>query len=364
MTGHRDIALDDLESLAIGAGILGTGGGTHPYLPLLAVRKLYRDGQRVRLIDPMALADDARIAMVGYLGAPLVSKERLPDPAHMLRPVLMMQEHTGRTFDAVMSIEIGSTNSFAPLFVGALTGLPVVDADAMGRAFPEAQMTSFAIRGLPIDPFAMADIRDNTLIITRASSQRWTERIARKLCTEVGSTVATCAAPRTGREVKDHAILGSLTKAIRLGGAVRDARKSHSSPILAVLDAERGIHLFTGKVRDVARRTTEGFVRGRVVIEGLGGFAGGAFSIDFQNEFTVGRHDGVVRVTVPDLICVLDSVSGEAVGTETVRYGQRVDVVSLPAADVMTSEEGLAHVGPRAFEYDLDYVALHRRTTP
>ena len=26
----------------------------------------------------------------------------------------------------------------------------------------------------------------------------------------------------------------------------------------------------------------------------------------------------------PDLICVLDTVSGDAIGTETLRYGQRV----------------------------------------
>ena len=33
--------------------------------------------------------------------------------------------------------------------------------------------------------------------------------------------------------------------------------------------------------------------------------------------------------SVPGLICVLDSVSLEAVGTEMIRYGQRFAVVSL-----------------------------------
>src|SRR2546430_13250245 len=36
----------------------------------------------------------------------------------------------------------------------------------------------------------------------------------------------------------------------------------------------------------------------------------------------VGWLDGQVRVTTPDLICVLDTVSGDAVGTETLRYGR------------------------------------------
>ena len=65
-----------------------------------------------------------------------------------------------------------------------------------------------------------------------------------------------------------------------------------------------------------------------------------------------------MRVTVPDLICVLDSVSGEAIGTETVRYGQRVTVVGLPAPAILRTPKGLQHVGPRAFGYDLEFRSL------
>ena len=78
----REITADEVESLATGAGVLGTGGGTHPYVELLNVRKLYRDGNPARLVDPKALADDANVAVVGLMGTPLVTKERLPDPAH------------------------------------------------------------------------------------------------------------------------------------------------------------------------------------------------------------------------------------------------------------------------------------------
>ena len=355
----REITDDDLECLATGAGVMGTGGGTHPYVELLNIQKLYRAGRRVRLVDAAALADDAQIAVVGFMGTPLVTKERLPDPEHAIRPVKMMEDYTGRRFDAAMTIEIGSENAMLPLLVGALMDIPMVDADTMGRAFPEAQMASFAIRGLSLTPFAMADIRNNRLIISRAVDQVWTERIGRTACTELGSIAATCSAPRSGREVKDHALLGTVSKAIRLGRAVHAARKAHANPIRAVLDVERGVHLFKGKVADVARRTTEGFVRGEATIDGLDEFAGARFAVDFQNEFTIGRVDGEVRVTVPDLICILDAVSGEAIGTETIRYGQRVAVLSLPAAPVLTSAEGLACVGPRAFGYDMDYVALH-----
>jgi DUF917 family protein len=361
MAARRAIEPDDLESLATGAGVLGTGGGTHPYLELLAIRQLYREGRRVDLVDVEGLPDDATVAVIGLMGAPLVTKERLPDAAHAVRPLRLMEAHAGRPFAAVMSIEIGSENAILPFMVAALTGLPVLDADAMGRAFPEAQMASFAIGGLPMTPFAISDIRANDVILVESADPAWTERIGRRVVVEMGAIAATCSAPRTAREVRQHGILGSVSRAIRLGRAVREARRRHASPIAAVLAAERGVHLFRGKVADVARRTTGGFVRGRARIDGTDAFAGQRFAVDFQNEFTVGWHDDAVAVTVPDLICILDSRDGTAMGTETIRYGQRVDVLSLPAAPVMTSARGLASVGPRAFGYDFDFVSLHPR---
>ena len=48
----------------------------------------------------------------------------------------------------------------------------------------------------------------------------------------------------------------------------------------------------------------------------------------------------------PDLICVLNSVSGEAVGTETIRYGQRVTVIALPPPKVFLLQKGLAPCRP------------------
>ncbi len=123
----------------------------------------------------------------------------------------------------------------------------------------------------------------------------------------------------------------------------------------AVVEHAGGALLFGGKVVDVARRTTEGFLRGAALVQGLGEQRGRELRLDFQNEFTVGWLDGEPCVTVPDIICVLDSVTGGAIGTEALRYGQRVTIVALPAPAVQTTPRGLEHVGPRAFGYDLDY---------
>jgi DUF917 family protein len=360
MGSLREVTAAELESLAIGAWILGTGGGGSPYLALLNMRRLYREGVVVSLLDPMALADDDLVAVVSNMGAPLVGQERLTDPRTIERAVRMMEDYLGRRFRAVMSLEIGGGNALQPFMAAAMLGLPVVDADCMGRAFPEAQMTSFAIHDLPMYPLTLADVRDNAVIVARAASWKWMERLSRKACVEVGSIAATCKAPRTGKEVKECGILGTTTKAIRLGEAVQAARRAHRDPVQAVIDAEGGLRLFTGKVQDVARRATEGFLRGTATLEGLEDDRGRTFALAFQNEFAVGWLDGEPRVMTPDLICVLDTVSGEAIGTETLRYGQRVTVVALPAPPILLSPKGLEHVGPRAFGYDLEFRSVFR----
>jgi len=355
MAPLRPVSAAEIESLAIGAWILGTGGGGSPYLALLNMRTLYRHGARVSLLDPLDLADDDLVAVVSNMGAPLVGQERLTDPRTIARAVEMMEEYIGRRFRAIMAVEIGGGNALQPFMAAALLDRPVVDADAMGRAFPEAQMTSFAIHDLQMYPLTLADVRDNAVIVARAASWKWMERLSRKACVEVGSVAATCKAPRTGKEVKACGILHTTSKAIRLGETVQAARRAHRDPIEAVLEVERGLLLFRGKIRDVARRTTEGFLRGSATVDGLDEFRGRTFDLAFQNEFAVGWLDGVPRVTTPDLICVMDTVSGEAIGTETLRYGQRVSVVALPAPPVLLTPKGLEHVGPRAFGYDLDF---------
>src|SRR5215472_2836078 len=113
------IALDDIEALAVGAWILGTGGGGSPYLGLLNMRRLYAEGRRVSLMSPLDLADDDWVAVVSNMGAPLVGQERLADSRNIARAVEIQQELLGARFHAVMPLEIGGGNSIQPLMAAA-----------------------------------------------------------------------------------------------------------------------------------------------------------------------------------------------------------------------------------------------------
>ena len=225
----------DLEDIATGAWILGTGGGGDPYFSMLETKLLYERGARVSVIDPLSLHDDDLVCCVGKMGAPLVTQEKLGDGEAIAETIRRMEAYLGRRFKGVMIWEIGGANGFQAILASAILGLPVVDCDAMGRAFPQADMTTFAICDLPAYPWTMVDIRRNSIIFTEAEDWSWMERMTRRACTVFGSVAATCKAPRTGREVKTCTVLHTLVEGAaprphRARGAAHASRPGAGDP--------------------------------------------------------------------------------------------------------------------------------------
>ncbi|HJS90051.1 MAG TPA: DUF917 domain-containing protein [Steroidobacteraceae bacterium] len=340
-----------MRQLAMGAAVLSAGGGSFPYLEYLGTRELFEKRAPVTLVAPESLPDDARVALVAMVGAPLPLFERFADPAHFTRPVHVLERHLGTRFDAVMGYEIGSMNSLIPVMVAASTELPLVDADTLGRSFPEVQTSAFAIAGLDMAPIAVCDVRANDLIIARAASGRWVEQLLRPLASACGSVIAICGA-HSGLEIKQHAYHGTYSRALRIGSAILKAQVEHRDPIASLLRAERGSALASGKIIDTERHVTEGFVRGRVRI-----LCAGAQEaiVSFQNEYLLAETGARRLAMVPDLIALFDSERGDPLGTEALRYGQHVTVVRLPPMAQHLTAKALAVVGPRAFGFDFDY---------
>ena len=67
----RTIGVADLDDIAVGGAILGTGGGGDPYIGKLMAQEAIRRHGKVRLVDIDGFDDDALIAPVCMMGAPL-----------------------------------------------------------------------------------------------------------------------------------------------------------------------------------------------------------------------------------------------------------------------------------------------------
>lgn len=357
----RQFGEDQLDDLAVGAAVLGTGGGGNPYVGKLLARAALREHGPVTIVDVDEVPDDALVVPSAFMGAPTVLVEKLPRGDEAVRAFETLQEHLGREITHTMPIEAGGLNSVTPFSVAARLGIPIVDADGMGRAFPEVQMVTASVFGIPATPMAMADEKGNTIVLGETVDNRWTERFARSIAVDMGSTAVVAQYPLSGEQLKRAMVPGTLALAEELGGLVREARAAHADPVDAVAARLDGHRLFTGKVTDVERRTVGGFARGAAVIEGFGASTGSAMTVRFQNEHLVAEADGRVLASVPDLIMVLDSETGEPTTTEDLRYGFRVAVLAAPCDRRWRTADGLALVGPRAFGYDFDFVPVEER---
>lgn len=357
----RQLTENHLEDIAVGAAILGTGGGGNPYVGKLLARAAIREHGPVTIVDVDEVPDDALIVPSAMIGAPTVIVEKLPSGEETLHAFEALQEHLGRSITHTMPIEVGGLNSTMPFTVAARLGIPVVDADGMGRAFPEVQMVTATIYGIPATPMVLADEKGNRVLLDRAVDNRWTERLARSITVDMGSVALVAQYALSGRQLKEAMVPGTLRLATKLGALVRATRARHDDPVAAIVDHLGGRRLFDGKITDVERRTMAGFTRGQARVEGLDADTGAALVLEFQNEFLVARRKDTVLASVPDLITVVDSETGEPTTTEDLRYGFRIAVLAAPCDERWRTEAGLALVGPRSFGYDFDYVTLEER---
>lgn len=357
---ERTLGAEHLPDLAAGCAVLGAGGGGDPGTGLLMALQAMEEHGPARLASFDDLPADGVVMPCGGVGAPTVSIEKFGNGGEGRRLRDRVEELLGKPVVALMAAEIGGSNGLVPIVWAVELGLPVLDADGMGRAFPEMQQVSMHVAGLSPNPCVMTDERGNTLVIETIGG-RWIERVVRAVAVEFGARASTTEYLLTVEQAREATVPGTVTLARRIGEVLRNAQ---SDPVEELLAELGGFRLIQGKIVDVERRTTGGFARGSGFIEGIGDDAGRSLRIEIQNENLVALEDGRVIASVPDIITVLDGESGAAITTERLRYGQRVSVVALRCHDIWRSERGLATAGPRAFGYDFDYRPVEELHAP
>lgn len=356
----RQLQAQNIRDLAMGAAVLGTGGGGDPYIGMLMAIQAIEEYGPVTLYELDEIADDCLVVPTAMMGAPTVIVEKLPKGDETVKAFQSLESYMGRKIDYTMPIEAGGMNSVTPLTVAARLHLPVVDCDGMGRAFPEIPMVTHTLYGISATPFAMADEKGNSALLTTINN-RWTETFARTLTVDMGCTALIACYATEGRKLKEAAVAGTLTFAEQIGRTIRETQAAHGDVIEAVRGVTHGHRIFQGKVVDIERRTVAGFARGEAVLEGTHADAGHQMRVQFQNEHLVAIRDGEVIVSVPDLIAMLDAEKGEPITTEGLRYGFRVVVLGIPCDPKWRTPAGLQLVGPRYFGYNIDYVPVEER---
>ena len=182
-------------------------------MTLLQALQATEDFGPVPLVDLDELPDDALIMPCAGIGATTVILEKFENGDEGVRLLRQLQFVTGRRVAALMAIEIGGGNALLPITWAARIGLPVVDADGIGRAFPEVPQVTMHLAGIPASPAVMTDERGN-MAVFRAISGGWMERLERAAAVEFGGAASSAEFSLTAAQARGATIRNSVSKAI------------------------------------------------------------------------------------------------------------------------------------------------------
>ena len=358
----RTIGIQEIEDIALGAALLGAGGGGDPYVGKLVAMGAVKECGPVTLLDPEEVPDDALLVPIAMMGAPTVLGEKGIGGGEYQTLYNMVSQFFGKKIYAFMPIEAGGVNSMLPIAACARLGLPLVDCDGMGRAFPELQMVTFTIGGMSATPMALTDEKGNSVIFETITN-KWTEELARAVTMSCGGSVSVSLYPMTGAQMKAYSVKNIVTRSQKLGEAIRTVKNCADdvTPEEHFLQFSEGYKLFKGKIADVLRETRGAFNFGKVMLEGIGECKGHEAYVEFQYEYVTSTVDVVILASRPDLICVVDTETFTPVTTDALKYGKRVLVIGLKCFEMWRTPAGIDLVGPRYFGCDTDYIPLEER---
>jgi len=358
----------DIPALALGSAVLGTGGGGNSYYGQLAANRLLADDASVTVIGIDEMDPSSYAITSAAIGAPLVCLEKPPSLLALQSGFKSVRDALRGKVGAFFAVEIGGLQCMFPLLLAAQCGVPLLDGDSIGRAFPEVQMSTFAIygttRGLPSAlsgdrGLLMAGMPDSGR--ERAPSDPpgiELERALRRVCADNGGLIYMTAA-YDHESLSRTLIRGTISLSLKIGRAVEAARASHENPAAAICRVADGRRFIGGKIADVQRTFRGGHDWGSILIDGVDDDRARQAAIDFKNEYLILKVDNQVVLTVPDLITLVETDTGAPVSTEILRPGLRVTILGLPCSPLMRTERALRSVGPAAFGYDLPFVPLN-----
>ena len=201
--------------------ITGCGGGGESYHCRLWCLEILRENKdKMRVVPPSFFPSSSDlVADIGYMGAPTVIHELLSNGRECLEAVNAIEKYLSKKLAGVYSGEIGGANGLMGLIVAASKGIPCIDCDGMGRAFPCLDHVVSFIHGLPVTLACLCDIRHEIVMCTdnMVSTPKELEDTFREECIKRGLSIGVCLPPLTGEQLQKHTVHHSLSRAWFLG---------------------------------------------------------------------------------------------------------------------------------------------------
>lgn len=359
--------VQDIEDFTRGTDFFSANGGGVPAEPLALLKDDLTRGLDLAWGRPEELADDDRVVCTFFSGS--IGPESL-DSSQMERQMCLVRKierplvaavreleaFSGEKVDAMISVEIGGTNTGLSLDAAANLGLPMVDADYAGRAIPEADCITPNMFGKPVWPMACVDHYGDVTYLKDAQHNKMAERLGKFIASASFGSVGCAGIVLTGKDVREIAVPSTLSECLAIGRIIREAREEGLDPVQAVVDElDQAWVLFRGTIVAREWEDREGYMWGEHEIEGTDAFSGQHLRLWFKNENHMSWLNGEPYVASPDLLEVVDPRMGEPLSNTYVEKGQQVAVIGVRRRSQFDNDKGLEVLGPRHWGFDADF---------
>ncbi|EGD51903.1 protein of unknown function DUF917 [Thermoanaerobacter ethanolicus JW 200] len=355
----QEITIDWIEPLWYGSIFLGSGGGGKSYLLASELHKVLQN-RAIPLLTLDELPENNFFCGVGLLGSPELSEESLPSGMEARIIIEELEKYTGAKFKGISIVEGAGVNIFYPLLTALQTGLPVTDGDAMGRAFPELQMTTYHLENLTATPLVLIDSNYNLHSFLDKQDTFLLELNTRQIISQQGGVGYFAGFPYPGSVLKRVLLPGTLTFAREIGECFLQAdnyRELFSLLLEVTSNSFYGpvVEIFQGTVTSISTYEITKWKAATLISP-----KGEKLQLLFQYENLLAFKNGNMVASVPDLISAIDLNKLKPVNNNEIYEGQQLALLGLPAPLRLRISKALDVVGPQCFGYRTTYVPLEK----
>lgn len=344
---------EDIDPMSLGARVLGSGGAGEPYLADIMLRKALTGGGYIDIVSLQELSPDAEVAPVALVGSPHVIAEKLLNTAD-IRTVFSGGTLRKQEPNALMPYELAGINAVYPLVAAAVMGMPLLDADFVGRGVPSFDMTILGVDDAHPSSHIICDARGRTLTLITTGSLSM-ESLVRPLVEAMGSMAVFSTSSLDRAFLERHSLAGGVTRCLQIGRLFSELPEMDEAGVASALAAHSAALLGTGRIIEKLTYPDRFGPRAALTIKPDNSDTA-VIRVEQRNEFHIVAQDGVLLAAVPDIIVIVDRQNWEPLSTEEVAIERDVHVLALPVHERWYRLEALDVVGPRAFGYGIDHV--------
>ena len=352
------IRAEDVPALYEGAKFYSPalGDSNRAWLTTWVADLLDRDGP-VRLARPELLAPATPAISLCIIGSGFALADLPPAGDEFSLAVERVARLQRLRFGSVYPLAAATVSSFAPLIAASQLGVPLVDADGMGRTYALIHHTAMHLAGLSPTPLVAQGPTGESVLVDVLTAPR-ADRLLRANVDTLGGWAALAAYPTTVGTLRHAALPGTMSRLLDVGrvllrGGDPDALEQRLALVTGCRRIGRG-HI-TG-LEHLSRPTdvTIPTHPSSVVVDEQGG-RGRQLRMELRSEVVAVLADGELVAAAPDVVNLVDLSRGELATLDSLEPGDMVDVLVTPADTLWYSPEALSMVGPRSHGITLDH---------